>query len=207
MLILKILGFSGIALLVLLAVVLLLPIRLMIATDENGKIKGCVQVLGLSFTGKASGNEGSQDKIKKLVLGDRLANGEAVKELTQDEGIGVTVHAVISLIENVFRRVKRLLSKCRVRRLLTHITVAHEDAAVAAIEYGSISAGVYSLAGVIDANMKVDKDALDVRVFCDFGQTKPSYVLDICLSLRIFWLVAAVLMLLYQNKKDNQYKK
>ena len=207
MLILKILGFIGIVLLVLLAIVLLLPIKLMIVTDEYGKIKGKVQILFFAFGGKSSGNKKVSDIIQKLFFGDRLASADALKDATKDEGIGATVHAALSLIDNILSRVKWLLSKCRVRRLLAHITVAHEDAAVAAIEYGSISTGVYSLAGVIDANMRVDKGALDVRTFCDFQQLKSSCVLDVCLSLRICWVVAAAMLLLCQNKKDNQYKK
>lgn len=207
MLIIKMLGIVGIVLLVLLALVLLLPIRLFITTDEQNKVKVKVQILCFAFAGKPSEGKKSSDKLQKLLLGDRFAGEDALKESTKDEGIGNTVQAALALIENVCSRVRWLLSKCRVHRLLAHITAAHEDAAVAAIEYGSLSTSVYSLGGMIDANMRVDKDALDIRVFCDFQQKKPTAVLDVRLSLRVCWAVFAVATLIYQNKKDNQYKK
>ena len=206
MMILKILGFIGIALLVLLFVLLFLPIKLMIFTDKQGRIKVKSKILWFTINANSSNNK-SSDTIKKVLLGDRVSDKAAMKETTENEGVGAAVRMFLSLAENLLDRVKWLLSKCRVCRLLLHVTVAHEDAAVAAIEYGSISAAIYSLSGLIDAQMKVNKNALDVKVFCDFQKIKSSYMLDACLSIRICWAIAAIVTLMYQNKKNMQYKK
>lgn len=205
--VLKILGFAVVFLLVMLLLVLLLPIKLVFFTDEQGKIKLHYRILGFVLGKKPKQNKGRAEKIKRILLGNRVSDTDAIKNTAKADGVRTTIKAVLSLVENLLERVSWLVKKLRIHRLYAHIRVAHEDAAVAAIEYGSISTAVYSLAGVIDAKMKVDKEAMDVKVFCDFEQRKPSMTLDVCLSLRILWGVLALFVLLIQNKKNNLYKK
>ncbi len=207
MIVLQILGVIGLVLLVLLAIVLLLPMRFLFFTDRQGKIKVNARVLFFVLGKNPGASRNFADQWKRLLLGDRFVDADAVKSAVGDDGVKATVRAALELVENMRERVAWLLTKCRVRRLVFHVAVGDEDAAVAAIEYGFVSTAVYSMVGVIDTHMKVDDGALDVDVVCDFQKNRSSLKMDVSVSVCIFWILLALIKLISQNKKNNQHKK
>ncbi len=207
LIVLKILGIFLAVLVGIIGILMVLPVTVKVFTDPQGKVKTYYKILFFVFGKKPDPNHIIVRLAVKLLGLEQYSDWDKIRIAARVNNWGSVLHRLLSLIRRLLRRVVRLLGKCRVSRLHAHITVGHQDAAMAAIEYGSISTAVYSIAGFADANMKMDKDAMDVEVSCDFGQPNPTVTLDIRLSVRIFWVACALVRLMIENYRAGVYRK
>ncbi len=207
MIFLKILGIALMVILLIILIILMLPAKVMIFTDEKGKVKVYYQVLWFIF-GKKPNPDNIIVRIAIKLLGiDWITDIDRIRRTAESVGWGTAIIPLIKLIRRLLERILWLLSKCRVHRMHSHVIVGHADAAVAAIQYGSVSTAVYSLAGFIESQMKLDSDAMDVKVFCDFTQSQTQATIDVTVSFRIFWGACALIKLIIQNYKAGVYRK
>ncbi len=207
MIILKILGIVLAVILLIILVLLMLPAKVMIFTDATGKVKVNYRILWFVLGKKPDPNNIIVRIAVRLLGIDQITDIDHIRHTAKTVGWGDAIIPLLKLIRRLLERVVWLLSKCRVYRLHSHITVGNADAAVAAIQYGSVSAAVYSLAGFIDSQMKLDQNAMDVKVFCDFARSQTQATIDVVLSFRIFWGACALLKLILQNRKAGVYRK
>lgn len=207
LIVLKILGILLAVIIGIIGILMVLPVNVKVFTDPNGKIKVYYKILFFVFGKKPDPNR-VLVKIAVKILGlEQYSDWDKIRIAAKLNHWGSVLHRLLLLIRRILRRVVGLLKKCRVTCLHAHVTVGHEDAAMAAIEYGSISTVVYGIAGFLHANMKMDKEAMDVAVSCDFAQSNPTATLDIRLSVRIFWVACALVRLVIENCKAGVYCK
>ncbi len=198
----QIVGVVLAVIIVLIFLLLLLPVKLLVFTDNQGEIKVFIKILFITI--KPKRKEKSDKTAKKELSAEQMTAFEKIKTQIQEKGLGDTLHLIFDFIGSVIKQMIFVVKKCIIRKLKCHISVADEDAAVAAIRYGTLCTSVYSLTGLIDAHLKKKNDALDVKVHCDFQQVKTTVVLNIAVSIRIIWLVWALLVLLVKNKKTKK---
>lgn len=207
LIVLKILGILLAVIVGIIAILMVLPVTVTLFTDPQGKVKIYYKILFFVFGKKPDPNHIIVRLAVKLLGLEQYSDWDKIRIAAKVNNWGSVLHRLLALIGRLLSRIVRLLGKCRVSRFHAHITVGHEDAAMAAIEYGSISTAVYSIAGFADANMKMDEDAMDVEVYCDFAQTNPTATLDIRVSVRIFWVVCAWIRLMVENYRAGVYRK
>ena len=207
LIVLKILGILLAVIVGIIGILMVLPVTVKVFTDPQGKVKVYYKILFFVFGKKPDPNHIVVKLAVKILGLEQYSDWDKIRIAAKVNHWGSVLHQLLSLIRRILKRVVRLLQKCRVSCLHAHITVGHEDAAMAAIEYGSISTAVYAIAGFIDANMKLDKEAMDVAVSCDFARSNPTATMDIRLSVRIFWVVCALLRLIAENNKAGIYRK
>lgn len=207
LIVLKILGIILAVIIGIIGVLMALPVSVCVFTNPQGKVKQYYKILFFVFGKKPDPNHVLVKLAVKILGLERYSDWDKIRIAAKVNHWNTVLQQILSLVRRILERVVRLLKKCRVSRLRAHITVGHEDAAMAAIEYGSISTAVYSIAGFIDANMKLDKEAMDVAVSCDFARSNPTATLDIHLSVRIFWVVCALVRLIVENGKAGVYRK
>ncbi len=207
LIVLKILGILLGVIVGIIGILMVLPVHVKVFTDPQGTVKVHYKILWFVF-GKKPDPKHILVKIAVKVLGlEQYSDWDKIRMAAKVNHWHTVLHRLLSLIRRILERVVRLLNRCRVSLLHAHVTVGHEDAAMAAIEYGSISTAVYAIAGFADANMKMDKDAMDVEVSCNFAQSNPTATLDIRLSVRIFWCACALVRLIAENYRAGVYRK
>ena len=207
LIILKILGILLTVIVGIIGILMVLPVTIKVFTDPQGKVKVYYKILFFVFGKKPDPNH-ILVKIAIKILGlDQYSDWDKIRIAAKVNHWGSVLHRLLLLIRRILKRVVGLLNKCRVSCLHAHVIVGHEDAAMAAIEYGSISTVVYGIAGFLDANMKMDPEAMDVAVSCDFAKSNPTATLDIRLSVRIFWVACALVRLVIENGKAGVYRK
>ena len=84
--------------------------------------------------------------------------------------------------------------------------VASEDAAEAAIEYGAASAIIYSFVGYLKANTQCSEDAIKTNLSCKYNSKESEFFFNLLISVKIFKLVRAVLVIIKENAKKEIYK-
>lgn len=96
----------------------------------------------------------------------------------------------------VLNRLGKLLGGIRVKRLKFNYTASSEDAAKTALEYGTICALVYPIAGIIEAKTNISQNALVLDINCDYDKKESDYLLDVFLRLRGYHTILAVISIL-----------
>ncbi len=94
------------------------------------------------------------------------------------------ISLVISLAKTFFLRFGKRL---RLDLTRIHITVASDDAAKTALQYGAVSAGVACLCEILDSNLNVRPNGVkDITVNADFLHDEPSIDIVASASLRVW---------------------
>jgi len=115
-------------------------------------------------------------------------------EAPEPEGNTVSAKAkwVYALIMIVAGRVKWLLKRVKLKKLRILAVCGGGDAAESAMEYGTVCAVLYPLAGFIRGNTNAREKDIDVRVGCDFTG-EPVFEFELCTAIRIIHIVRALL--------------
>ena len=92
------------------------------------------------------------------------------RQLVEERGIAAAVGEVCGLMRAVLSRFGRLLSHVKADPLELELTVAGEDAAATAVEYGGVCALVYPLIGAVWSAVRVGRFRADIRPDFDGGQ-------------------------------------
>ena len=118
-----------------------------------------------------------------------------VKEKPKKGDISQTFFLVIDVIKSVLPPLHNLLKKVRITSLTVDITVAGEDAAQTAINYGKINALFHSSFAALQNFVKVK--AKRIKIECDFLKTKTEQKIFFKVKIRNFFIITAALRMGY----------
>lgn len=162
----------------LLFLVLLIPAKLKV-TASFEKVDFKVSVLGFKLPTK---KEGKTNKKKK-----------GLKGFLKGHSLSSKINVVFSILKQILSKTEYVLKRSKVEQFNLDITVAGDDAATAAIEYGAVCAVVYPAFSLIQNYNKNLKE--NINISCDYTVSKPH--LDFCcvVSIRLIHLLAVLSVL------------
>lgn len=187
-------------------VALLLPVKVYIKTTPESKISAKVKILFFTITPKKDNKkedmpEAEGGKVASFFGFSDFSSFRALKEKLKKSGLTKTVSSLFGIVIDLIKRATALFCKCRLKRLYLRIVCANPDAAVAAIEYGAVCSVVYPAVSFISSAMKTRSDALDINLLCGYDEEEPSFEFDIYFSVRVFYIVKALLGIIFDNAK------
>ena len=184
----------------LITVILLLPVTVIIKTDQNDEV-----ILRYKFLGKTYGEDPDPNnpiiKTLKDVSGITRLEKENLKDEIEKTSFLSALKESLSLITALLKRLLSLLKYCKVKVLKLNIICAEADAAQTAIDYGRCCALVYPFLGFIHSNLKVRKKGEDINISCDYESRKSDYTLEAVLVLRFSRVLEALFRAAYDEAK------
>lgn len=193
---------GGILLIILL--VLFLPVSVHIKFVEDFFVK-------IKFAGiKVFRIEPSKDETEKTDTGDTVsdkkAENTAVKEskriflkLKEKYGFSGAVKTVLGFIGDVLAHIKSLLRHIKIKRVEFSLTVAAEDAAQTAIEYGSVCGVAYPVFAMLESCAEIGFKNINIR--SDFNSGKPEFAFSAVVKMQIFFLLLTAYRVYSEYKK------
>lgn len=94
---------------------------------------------------------------------------------------------------------KYVLKHVRVDELTLDIRIGSSDAALTAIVYGMFAAIFYPFLALVKSFCKIDRESVELHA--DFSAQKITYLADIQLSLKVYEMIAIILVIIVQNQK------
>ena len=187
------------ALAALIAVILLLPVKIILKNDDENQFILRFRFLFLTFgddKNKESANTGNPivNALLSATGFDRLQT-KTVGENIRNDGLKKTVSESYSMLTELLREAVALLKRCTVSRLRIKIRCGGDDAAQAAIRYGQYCAATYSLLNILRNFIKIRKRGCNIDIGCNFFE-KPIFRYEVTLSFRTsrvlagFWRIA-----------------
>ncbi len=190
---------------VLLAVlVLLTPIHVIVKSSRENLLALQYRILCFRFDGKKKPESAGGKSLEQVLGVFQVKSGKEEGEEAKGKPISHTIGRLSKILTSLFKRVNTLLKRCRITRLHLRVVCAGEDAAAAAVEYGAVSAIVYSLLGYLDTVARIKRKATDIQVLCDYDRTEGEHSLDMVLSVRIGRILTALLGLIKDNAKKEK---
>ncbi len=184
----------------LITIILLLPISIIIKTDQNGEL-----IIRYKLLNKIYGEDPDPNnpiiKTLKEASGINRLQKENLKDKVKNTSFLNTLGESFTLIIALLKRLFELLRYCNVRVLKLHIICAEADAAQTAIDYGRCCALAYPFLGFIHSNAKVRKKGEDINISCDYESRKGDYDFELVLVLRFFRVLGAFFRVAYDEAK------
>jgi hypothetical protein len=192
--------------------ILLLPVSIIIKTDQNGEV-----ILRYKLLFKTFGEDPDPDnpivKTLKEASGLSRLEKENLKDSAQKNSYLSTLSESFTLIITLLKRLLNVLHFGTLKVLKLHITCAEDDAAKTAIDYGRCCALAYPFLGFLHSNLRVRKKGEDINISCDYESKKGDYSFELVLVLRFFRVLGAFLATAFdeakrisQNDETNQHK-
>ncbi len=225
MLALKIIGIVLLCLVALVFLLLMQNIKLIFyfSTDSTLELKVKYAFITLFDLGKTkkkpkaesldSGNGESDEeapkkesKFKKFILKKLgltpLTGIEALKESSENTSLSDTTVRVLTLFTLFAGQLLEILKRMRIKRFNFNVTVAGDDAADTAMEYGLVCSALYPFLGYLDANLK-QADRIKASVACDF-EGEAALECDIFLKLRLIHVTNTLMSCIVSLAKNAQ---
>lgn len=206
MIILKILGLILLAVVLIIAIILILPVRVLIFTDKNNEVKILYKFLWFTFGENPDPNNPILREIKDALGLSKIDSAKKIKANAQQSGVSVTAMQIISILKSLIGRIFWLLKYCKVVKLNITSISADEDAAETAMDYGMACSVIYPLVGYIDSAMKVKKNAITLDLKCDFNAKESRFSVDIILSVTVIYVVRAFFHIVKKNAEKEILK-
>ena len=206
MLALKILGGVLGGILLLIAVILALPVSVILLRDGERPFLILYRFLWFTF-GEEPDPDNPVTKAAVKVLGlDRLESVDKLKQETDRNGVAETAGDLALVLKELLGRVIWILPRCKVKTLRIRSISAGEDAAAVAMDYGMVCAVVYPLIGWIKSALRVSGRGEKVEIGCDYDAGESTFDMNIRLSVRVWYVLLALIHIVRENVKNQVYK-
>lgn len=210
MIVLKILGIAVAVILLLIAIILLLPSRIIVRFDEKGDIYLYLKVLGYPLIAEYPGKEKKEeglvkevtDRIKKATGTSRLTDVKTLKDILAHGGISETLSEELRIIAALLREVARLLPQCKLCKLKLKAVFSSDDPAEEAMDYGIACALVYPFIAFVKDFMRVSERGLQTDMRCSFGTEKATVFFEAVIGTPVFRLVGVLVRLIIEETKN-----
>lgn len=204
-------GFWGIvgivlgAIVLIIVLILLLPVNILIHAD-GGQFKLLYRILFLTFGKHPNPNSILVRAAKELTGISKVSDLGRLKRSVDRTGVSATAAQIADILKLLLGRVVWLLPRCRLKKLHVTAVCTGEDAADAAMDYGTVCAVVYPLVGYVESLIPTRPRGTEIQITCDLSQAEGSFILDAKLSVRIFRVAHALLHIIKENVKNEVYR-
>ena len=197
-------GFVILAvILTVLAAILFLPIDVYIKFEQDFFLK-------IKFLGVKVFEIEPEDEKQKNQTADAISDKKAENEVTnvaksffyklkKKYGFSGAVKTLFGFAADVLTHIKRFLRHIKIKRVALNVTVASNNAAATAIEYGTVCAAAYPVLAFLGYFAAVRYKSININ--SDFNSKNQSFDFSSCVRLRIFFLIIALFGVYSEYKK------
>lgn len=165
-------------LLLLIAIILILPIRLELYIKDSK----AVFKVKLLFV-----NVFASDKERKPKKQSSTSKNKKVKKKSSFSDTLNSAKKVLEALKKAEKGLKMLFLKFKIQRIKLFCVCGGEDAAETAMRYGMLCSVIYGIGGYLNSFKSFPASKLKTLVQCDFTKENSEYEFELCASISVFW--------------------
>lgn len=193
------LGILG-GLTAIITVILLLPVYVIIRSDDKGELELRYRFLGKLYGEDPDPNNPIVVQLKKVSGVSRIEKQlQDVKKTDRDE-----LKESIAILRDLLKEVVAILKYCKATTFRIHAVCAEPMPSDTAITYGWTVAAVQSFSAFLSSVMKVRKRGRDLQVVCDYASEKSELSYELVVRVFLFRALAALWRLAMEEVKRDQ---
>lgn len=184
------------------AVILILPVDIIIKSDEKGDLKLRYKFLFKIYGENPDPNNPIIKAVKKTTGIDKLEVKEIKKKLKESSYVPTALET-ISILKGLLGELGNILKHFSARLFKIDVKCSADDAADAAINYGQYCALIYPLTAGLGAFIKIPKRARKIKIgFApELSDDKVEY--EIIIRVKVMRVLAAFFRVAYKEAMRN----
>lgn len=136
---------------------------------------------------KSSTDDTVSDKKAENEI-DRSADG-IIASLKKKYGFTGAIKQIFGFLSEALTRIKKNLRHIKIKNVRLSVTIAAENAAATAVDYGIVCSAVYPVLTLLNSCIGADFKKIDIK--SDFTSNKPQLAAEADLKLRMLFLIGA----------------
>ena len=182
------------AIIALLLVLLFLPLSIDLTFAKELRFK--IKYFGIIIFDSEKNVKLKKAKRAKSVVKEKSEGKEDKKEnflkkTYKQKGLLGTITYFSKILMLLLKKLWWVVKKFKFRRFYLNLSVATNDAASTAINYGKICSAVYPIISFLETN--ADFKAKEINISADFDKSDSEFKISTSVTTRLFfWLVAAI---------------
>lgn len=140
------------------------------------------------------------------MLNESKKDKNIIAKMIKEKGLRTTVSELWDTFKPILIKAISTFKKIKVKRLDLKVTVATDDAAKTALEYGGICTLVFPTLSFLQSQLKFPDRAANVHIGVDYNSNKPTLYLFAKLKIRLITVLCAAISALWTVLKS-KFKK
>lgn len=140
------------------------------------------------------------------MLNESKKDKNIIAKMIKEKGLRQTVSELWETFKPIVVKAISTFKKIKVKRLDLKVTVATDDAAKTALEYGGICTAVFPALGFLKTQLKFPDRAANVHIGVDYNSDEPTLYLFAKLKIRLITALCAAMSALWTVFKS-KFKK
>lgn len=202
------------AIILFLLILLFLPLTVDLSYDDKFILK--IKYAGIVFYNNSKVKKDKKAK-KSQSKEDNCENKKASKKKDnfvistyKQKGLLGTIKYFSNILALVLKKLWWLIKRLKFKKFKLDLSVATNDAADTAIEYGKTCAALYPVLSLLQTNINFKPQEINVRA--DFEKNKTEFKISVMLTTSVFnYLIMAISALMQfiklQNKESEKYER
>lgn len=186
-------------------IILFLPVFMRIENISGKEANLYFKILWFKFGEEKNPDSKIVKAAEKVVGLSKFRDLESIQKTVSEGSLSESITEFSSVIISLFKHLLGLLKNCTVNRIYLKAQNGGEDAAEAAIGYGSVCAVVYTLVGYIEGVAKVKKNAIKLDLSCDYTKSDSEFYYDILVSVRVYKVIGALFKIAKEKIERQNY--
>lgn len=147
-------------------------------------------------------------KRKKKVLKDNPTENDSdtnhkkenfFVKIYKEKGFINTVKYFADISGIILKRVLKLLKRFKFKKFKLNLTVASDDAANTAIEYGAVCSAVYPVIALLETQISLKSKKVSINA--DFDKTKPEFDFSVSITAKLINFIIAFIAVIFEFLK------
>lgn len=190
---------------IIILIILFLPVFMRIENISKSELNLYFKILWFKFGEEKNPDSKIVKAAEKVVGLSKFRDLESIQKTVSEGSLSESITEFSSVIISLFKQFLSLIRRCTVNKLYIKAINGGEDAAQAAISYGSVCAVVYTLVGYIEGVAKMKKNATKLDLTCRYEKEESEFYYDILVSVRVYRVIGALFKIAKENVERQIY--
>ena len=190
------------AIIVVLITLLILPVKLRV--DYDKELTFTIKYLGFTLLDSEEEDKESKKVLKKVQSTALPTDKESIKSTYKQKGVTGTIKYYGDVLLLILKRLRWIIRFVKIRKFVFDLSLASDNAADTAIEYGETGSVVYPIISFIQTNTNFKFKTDNINISPDFDSTDSKLKASVLVKAKLIICLIAIAGLLWDYTKKQR---
>ena len=190
------------AIIVVLITLLILPVKLRV--DYDKELTYTLKYLGFTLLDSEAEDKESKKVLKKVQSTALPTDKESIKSTYKQKGITGTIKYYGDVLLFILKRLRWIIRFVKIRKFVFDLSIASDNAADTAIEYGEVCCVIYPIISFIQTNTNFKFKTDNINISPDFDSTDSKLKASVLVKAKLIICLIAIAGLLWDYTKKQR---
>lgn len=190
------------AIIVVLITLLILPVKLKV--DYDKELTFTIKYLGFTLLDSEEEDKETKKVLKKVQSTALPTDKESIKSTYKQKGITGTIKYYGDVLLLILKRLRWIIRFVKIRKFVFDLSIASDNAADTAIEYGEVCCVIYPIISFIQTNTNFKFKTDNINISPDFDSTDSKLKASVLVKAKLIICLIAIAGLLWDYTKKQR---